>query len=78
MSEHHFLINYDTNTSEWGWSVETEIAHFQDGTIWLDDEKKWVKNNYRKDIQTLDDNLADDIGSAINRLNKKEGNPQWV
>ena len=78
MSEHHFLINYDTKTSEWGWSVETEMSHFQEGTIWLDDEQKWVKNKYSKDIQTLDDNLADELGSAIHLLNKKEGDPQWV
>lgn len=71
MSEHHFLIKYDTKSNAWDWSVETEMAHFPNGTIWLEDKELWTKNNYNKALQDIDDNLAESLGLAIHGLNKR-------
>lgn len=69
MSQHHFIIQYDTHSKEWAWDIESEQARFTEGSIYADE--KWVGNTYTESIQSIDNELAEDLGLVINQLNRK-------
>jgi hypothetical protein len=70
MSQHHFLIKYDTSNKEWSWDIETEMTLLPD-SIYLPEEDKWVKPNYNKRIETMDNDLCERVGYGLHYLNKK-------
>ena len=43
MSNHHFVVMFDSETKEWIWDTETETAKFPDGTIWDEVKKEWYR-----------------------------------
>lgn len=68
MSQHHFVLQYDTKTSEWIWDTDTEESNFK-GCIYLDDLDVWTNSSYSTEIYDMDNSLSDDLGKAINYLN---------
>lgn len=75
MSQHHFIIKYDTEKKEWEWDVETEHARFPDGTIY-DDENGW--NEVGKVYATLDNEACEELSKAVFYLNKLGDNRERV
>ena len=69
MSQHHFIIHYNTDSKEWVWDIESEQARFTEGSIYADE--KWVGNTYTEPIQSIDNVLAEDLGLIINQLNRE-------
>ena len=43
MSNHHFVVMFDSETKKWIWDTETETAKFPDGTIWDEVKKEWYR-----------------------------------
>jgi hypothetical protein len=69
-AQHHFIIQYDNEANtKWSWSVETEQAKFDGKAIYLPEKNEWVGSSYTTDINELDNELSDMLGSAIHTLN---------
>ena len=76
MTNHHFIIKYDSKTKEWDWDVETENAVFPDGAIYYNE--KFIKPLYNPSVENLDNELSDKVGYAVRKLNQLEkGNIKW-
>ena len=70
MSQHHFLIQYDTDTSSWEWDVETELAVMDGRTIYSQEE--WIRPQDNKRLQTLDNEICEQLGSALATMNRRK------
>jgi hypothetical protein len=69
-SQHHFIVQYDREANpKWSWSVETEVAKFDGKAIYLPEQDEWVGSLYTDEINELDNEVSDMLGSAINTLN---------
>jgi hypothetical protein len=71
MSQHHFLIKYDTDVKEWSWDIETEMAVLP-SSIYLPQEDMWAKPTYSKRIETLDNDLCEQVSYGLNYLNERK------
>lgn len=75
MSQHHFIIQFDSKEGEFSWAVETEQAVFPDGAIYLPESERWVRsniNNLDSETETasvIDNTASETIGHVVNLLN---------
>jgi hypothetical protein len=81
MSQHHFIIKFDSTTGEWSQDVESELARFDGETIYLPTDNRWVKPTTNKlaDVQTVASSVIDRtatevISNAVNLLNTMYAN----
>jgi hypothetical protein len=75
MSQHHFVIEYDSKTSDWSWDIETEMAVFPNGAVY--DEGEWVRPSHTPEITLIDNDISDTVGSIIHRLGKEGTGIKW-
>lgn len=72
MSEHHFVVKFDTDTRTWSWDTETESAVFNDGTIYLDGD--WVHSGdvmeKYPNVYDLDEVCSTVLSSALELMNQ--------
>jgi hypothetical protein len=79
MSEHHFVITFDSVKKKWSWNVDTETSAFPEGTIYLNN--KWVRSGtLDQDGETynLDELASDVLGSVIQLMNTMYENEKPV
>ena len=69
MSEHHFIVKFDSVNKKWSWDVDTEVSAFPEGTIYLNN--KWERSGdiTETDIYNLDELASDVLGGAIQLMN---------
>jgi len=72
MSEHHFVIKYNSTTKEWEWDYDTEVSSFDGKAIFLEDKGEWVSSAHTDELSALDSELCDKLGYAIFGLNNLE------
>ena len=70
MSEYHFIVKFDSKTTEWSWDVDTEQTKFDDGTIWDADAQEW-RFDYKGDgeYDAVAETINDYFPQAIELLN---------
>lgn len=71
MTQHHFVVMYDTNTKEWNHEAEVESANFPDGTIYNDEVQEWIHYN-KSSLEEFDEQLLTRLNNVLATLNKKE------
>ena len=71
MSQHHFLVKYDTEAKTWECDIETEMAVLPK-SIYLPQDDIWVKPSYNKRIETLDNDICERVSYGLHYLNEKE------
>ena len=71
MAQHNFIIEYDVMDKEWSWNTETEQAVFGGKTIYVPEIHEWVSPSATQLLTNKDNELADEIGSALEYLNRK-------
>ena len=76
MAQHNFVMEYDSVAKNWSWNVQTEHAVFVGKTIYIPETNEWVKPSETALLVDMDNVLADEIGSAVDYLNRRI--EQWV
>jgi len=71
VSQHHFLIRYDSETKLWEWDIDTEMSVLPQ-SVYLPESNTWVKPTHSKRVEELDNNLCDRVGFGLNYLNTKQ------
>ena len=71
MSQHHYLIKYDSETKEWEWDIETEMAVLPE-SIYLPQEDMLVKPSINKRIETLDNDICERVSYGLHYLNERK------
>lgn len=71
MAQHNFIIEYDTVSSKWSWNTDTEQALMGGRTIYVPEVDEWVRPIHNTLLTTIDNELSEQVGSAINYLNTK-------
>jgi hypothetical protein len=70
MIEHIFVIKY-TNENGWEWDVETESAHFDDGTIYDTEKEKWFPAHEGEGVYVdNDDEVGEKMGAMLQIMNE--------
>lgn len=75
MSQHHFIIQFDSVTGEWSHDFDSEVARFSDGQIWVESVEAWVKANTNSNlpvvetVSKVDEVASEVISNVINVLN---------
>lgn len=65
MSQHHYIIQFDTDTRKWTWDWDSEDTRFPDGTIYLPEfDNKWT------DLSDLDPQLNQVLGKVDESASK--------
>ena len=49
MSQHHFILKFDSTAGEWSHDVESELLRFDGKTIYHPKEDRWVAPNTNSD-----------------------------
>lgn len=68
MTQHHFVVMYDTDTKEWNHEAEVESANFPDGTIYNDEVQEWIHYN-KSSLKDFDEDLLANLQHKLNELN---------
>lgn len=70
MTQHHFVIAYDTETKLWSWDTDQEELRFDDGTIYNEQTKEW-SSGYLGDgeYDESDSDLATILQTNIRAMN---------
>jgi hypothetical protein len=71
MSDHYFVVKYNDVTG-WEWDVETESAHFPEGTLYIDG--KWVRSGDlfggdQHKLYDIDEQASEQLGRAMDIMN---------
>jgi len=71
MSNHHFIVMFDSETKTWEWDAETESARFPDGTIWDEVKQEWY-SGYLGDggYDPIDDKISEYFPKVIETLDR--------
>jgi hypothetical protein len=71
MSEHHFVVKFDSVKKNWSWDIDTEVSAFPEGTIYLNN--KWERSGNIMDTDektyNLDELASGVLSSAIKLMN---------
>lgn len=68
MTEHHWVVCYNTETGEWSHEADVESAHFDEGTVF--DGVKWKTYNQRPEVEQLDEALLTKLNTKLQELNE--------
>lgn len=70
MTQHHFVIAYDTETKLWSWDTDQEELRFDDGTIYNQATEEW-SSGYLGDgkYDESDSDLATILQTNIRAMN---------
>jgi hypothetical protein len=69
MSEHHFVIKFNTNNGRFDWDSDTESARFPEGAIYLSEVNKWVDSSYNDSLNQIDTKAGEALSQTLNVLN---------
>jgi hypothetical protein len=73
MIEHTFVIKY-TNERGWEWDVDTEAAHFTDGTIYDTEAEEWQPAHLGEgEYVDNDDDVSDQLSAILQIANEAKG-----
>jgi hypothetical protein len=73
MIEHTFVIKY-SNEGGWEWDVDTEAAHFTDGTIYNTDTQEWQPAHKGEgEYVDNDDEIGEQLASILQIANEARG-----
>ena len=71
MSEHHFVVKFDTDTRTWSWDVDAEEV-FTNGTIYLNNGE-WISSGKAitkyPTVYDLDEVCGTVLSSALDLMN---------
>ena len=67
MTEHHWVVCYNTETGKWSHGADVESAHF-DGTVF--DGVGWQNYDQDPEIEKLDEALLTKLNTKIQELNE--------
>jgi hypothetical protein len=73
MIEHTFVIKY-SNDNGWEWDVDTEAAHFDDGTIYDTEKEEWTPAHLGEgEYVDNDDEISEQLASILAIANAARG-----
>jgi hypothetical protein len=73
MIEHTFVIKY-SNENGWEWDVDTEAAHFTDGTIYDTEAQEWKPAHLGEgEYIDSDDEIGEQLVSILQIANDARG-----
>jgi hypothetical protein len=73
MIEHTFVIKY-SNENGWEWDVDTEAAHFTDGTIYDTEAQEWTPAHLGEgEYVDSDDEIGEQLVSILQIANDVRG-----
>lgn len=73
MSQHHFIIKYDTNTERWTWDTDQEERRFKGGSILLPDGS-WVNSSDSPVINEIDESASNVLNAMLGLANHLSSN----
>jgi hypothetical protein len=75
MSEHHYIIRYDSALDRWDLDTDNEDIRFSEGTIYDTDTDEWLSEYLGEGkYHPLADQLSKQIVAALDYLNKGVAN----
>ena len=72
MTQHSFVVTYDTETKKWDWDVDTEMTRFDTGTIW--DGKDWHRSGDNPKLGEMDTDIGENLWRGLRFMNWHEEN----
>jgi len=75
MSQHHFIVQFDSDTGEFTWDTEVEENLFKYGAIYLPEVDEWTKPNTNstdeaiRKASIIDNTVTNLIGNLTTLLN---------
>jgi hypothetical protein len=72
--EHHFVVSFNEETSEWKWDTDVEEARFEEGTIYNTDSNEW-SSGYLGDgeYNPAEEELVEQLKHALYVMNLVNG-----
>jgi hypothetical protein len=69
MSQHHFVVMYDTETKQWDWFQELEEGAFPSGGVYSTELQEWLKPSASEHLMDMDTKASEQLGLGIRFLN---------